>query len=89
MRKRKVTIAALLLLLVAYFASYGCLSRRGYAEAEQVDFPGFYYFTPQDSDTWRYTHYGCVYLFWPLNKVDRALGYGRQPGSDPLWGLSK
>jgi hypothetical protein len=89
MRKRKVTIAALLLLLFAYACSYVCLSRRGYAEAERFDFHGFYYFTPEDSDTWRYTNYGCVFLFWPLNKLDRALGYGRPPGSEPLWGLSK
>jgi hypothetical protein len=89
MRKRKVTTAAFLLLLFAYVALYVGLSRRGYAEAENFDFPGFYYFTPEDSDTWRYTNYGCVCLFWPLNKLDRALGYGRPPGSEPLWGLSK
>jgi hypothetical protein len=80
---------AFLLLLSAYIAAYVCLSRRGYLEAERFGFPEFYYFAPKDSDTWRYANYGCVYLFSPLNKLDRALGSGLPPCSEPLWGLSK
>jgi hypothetical protein len=48
-----------------------------------------YYFFPEDSDAWRIKNYTCVYVFWPLNKVDQRLGLGRCPASEPLWGLSK
>ena len=89
MRKREKLIAVLVLCLVVYLASYLLLSRRGYSEAAQYDMPGFYYFAPEDSDVWRYSNYGCVYLYWPLNVIDRSLGFGRHPASEPLWGLSR
>lgn len=89
MRKRKKLVAAVALLLAGYVASYLWLSRRGYAEADHYDMPGFYYFSPQNGDGWRYKNYGCALLFSPLNAVDRALGIGRYPASEPLWGLSK
>ncbi len=89
MRKRKRLVLATALLLVAYLGSYLWLSRRGYAEADQYGMVGFYYFLPENSDSWRYKNYGCVFLFWPLNAIDRALGFGRHPASEPLWGLSK
>jgi hypothetical protein len=76
-------------LLVLYVGSYVVLSRRGYAEADQYNMKGFYYFFPEDSDAWRLQNYGCVYLFWPLNVIDRQLGWGRYPASEPLLGLSK
>jgi hypothetical protein len=82
-----VAIGALLLLL--YVGSYAVLSRRGYAEADQYNMPGFYYFSPEDSDAWRLKNYGCVYLFWPINAVDQWLGLGRHPASEPFWSLSK
>ena len=77
------------LLLLLYVGSYLALSRRGYAEADQYHMKGFYYFFPEDSDAWRLKNYACVYLFWPLNVVDRWLGFGRYPAAEPLWGLSK
>ena len=77
------------LLLLSYIGSYAALSRRGYAEADRYNVKGFYYFSPEDSDAWRLQNYGCVYLFWPINAVDRWLGSGRHPASEPLWGLSK
>jgi hypothetical protein len=77
------------LLVLLYVGSYVALSRRGYAEADQYNMKGFYYFFPADSDAWRLKNYSCVYLFWPLNVVDRWLGLGRSPASEPLWGLSK
>jgi hypothetical protein len=77
------------LLVVLYVGSYVALSRRGYAEADRYNMKGFYYFFPEDSDAWRWKNYGCVYLFWPLNVVDRGLGLGRHPACEPLWGLSK
>jgi hypothetical protein len=80
---------ALVLLVTLYFGSYLWLSRRGYAEADQYGMVGFYYFFPENTDEWRAKNHGCVVLFWPLNAVDRALGLGRHPASEPLWGLSK
>ena len=76
-------------LLLLYVGSYVALSRRGYAEADQYNMKGFYYFTPEDSDAWRWKNYGCVTLFRPINAVDRWLGFGRPPACEPLWVLSK
>jgi hypothetical protein len=64
------------LLLSLYVGSYLALSRRGYAEADHFHMKGFYYCCQEDSDAWRLTNYG-----W--------LGFGRQPASEPLWGLSR
>jgi hypothetical protein len=86
--KRTLLVVGTLLLLL-YVGSYVALSRRGYAEADQYSMKGFYYFFPEDSETWRWKNYGCVYLFWPLNAVDRWLGFGRPPACEPFWGLSK
>jgi hypothetical protein len=85
-RRLKIVCAVL---LAAYLGSYLWLSRRGYAEADQYGMVGFYYFFPEESDSWRYKNYGCAFLFWPLNAIDRSLGLGRHPGCEPLWGLSK
>lgn len=89
MRKHKRLVQALALLVVAYSGSYLLLSRRGYAEADRDNIHGFYYFAPVQSDTWRVTNYGCVYLFSPANWVDRSVGFGRPPAREPLWGLSR
>jgi hypothetical protein len=75
------------LLLGVYVGSYLVLSRQGYAQAEEYNLAGFYYFAPEDSASWRWRNYSCVFLFWPLNLVDRWLGTGRYPASEPLWGL--
>jgi hypothetical protein len=75
------------LLLVLYVGSYVVRSRRAYAEAERCDMKGFYYFTPENSDRWRFWNYTCVYLYLPLNAVDRWIGLGRGPACEPLWGL--
>src|SRR5260370_32104007 len=80
---------ALALLLFLYVRVYYHLSRRGYAEGDQYHMHGFYYFLPEDSDAWRLKNYGCVYLFWPINVVDRWLGLGRHPASEPLWRLRR
>jgi hypothetical protein len=88
-RRRHALRLVVALLFGVYLGSYLWLSRRGYAEADRYHLKGFYYFFPEDSDTWRYKNYGCVYLFWPLNVIDRSLGFGRHPGKEPLRGLSK
>ena len=78
------------LLFVLYVGSYYVLSRRGYAEADRYNMGKcFYYFTPENTDSWRFRNYTCVDLFSPLNAVDRALGFGRYPAGEPLWGLSR
>lgn len=89
MWNRKKVLAGIVLLLAAYVASYMSLSRRGYAEADQYGMKGFDYIFHERTDAWSFTNYGCVVLFWPLNAVDRALGYGRYPAREPLWELSK
>ncbi|MCI0459973.1 MAG: hypothetical protein L0Z62_23730 [Gemmataceae bacterium] len=89
MRRRKKLVLALALLLVTYLGLYLWLSRRGYAEADQYRMAGFYYFSPEDTDAWRFKNYGCVFLFSPLNWVDRSLGFGRSPAAEPLWRLGK
>src|SRR5690242_4121831 len=75
--------------LVLYVTAYLGLSRRGYAESRAWNMCGFYYFTPEDSDSWRLRNFGCVYLFAPLNALDRCLGTGMSLASEPLWGLSR
>jgi hypothetical protein len=89
MRQRRRLVLVVALLLAAYLGSYLWMSRRGYAEADQYGIVGFYYFFPEDSDAWWYKNYGCVFLFWPLNVIDRSLGFGRYPASEPLWGFSR
>ncbi len=79
-------IAGIVLLL--YSSSYVWLSRRGYAEAEEYKFKGFYYFFPENSDAWRCKNYGCMILYWPANLVDTSIGLGRYPASEPLFGLT-
>jgi hypothetical protein len=76
-------------LFLVYVGAYVVLSRRGYAQADRYNMTGFYYFYPDGSDAWRLKNYGCVYLFWPCNVVDRWLGVGRPPAAEPLEGLSK
>ena len=86
MRKRKRLIV-IAVLLATYIGSYLWLSRRGYAEADQFGMKGFYYVFPEESDTWFDKNYGCVYLYYPLNVVDQAMGTGRGPGAVPLFHL--
>ena len=78
-----------LLLLATYVGSYLVLSRRGYAQADEYGMKGFYYFFPENTDAWRYKNYGCVFLFWPLNTIDCAIGCGRHPAAEPMWGIAE
>jgi len=85
---RRLMILAIACLLAAYVGAYVCMSRRGYAEADRWDGAGFYYFTPENSDSWRRWNYGCEILFRPLNWIDRQLGCGRPPAYEPMWGIN-
>ena len=87
MSRRALVLLALL--VAVYVASYMWLSRRGYAQADQWNCRGFYYFTPEPTDVWRVKHFGCARFFFPINALDRALGTGRSPACEPLWGLSR
>lgn len=86
-KRRTMMLWAFLLFL--YIGSYLWLSRRGFDEARAWNAKGFYFFSPQDSDTWRYANQTCVYLYSPLIVVDEQLGTGMSPASEPMWGLSK
>jgi hypothetical protein len=87
--KRKRLVIALALLALSYLISYFIISRRGYSEADRLGLAGFYYLTPEDSDSWRWKNYGCVVIFYPVNLVDQWLGTGRAPAKEPLFHLSK
>lgn len=88
MQIRNAMLVITVTLVVVYIGAYYGLSRRGYAEADRVHSSGFYYFTPEDTEAWNIKNYACVVLFWPLNKVDRWLGYGRCYAKPPMFGLS-
>src|SRR5262249_36186209 len=68
---RFLVACALALLLASYVGAYYHLSRLGHAEADRYNMKGFYYFFPENTDVWRSKNYGCVYLFCPVNVVDR------------------
>lgn len=84
---RILVLFVVVLLLASYVGSYLVWSRRGYAYADEHGIKGFYYFEPVDNDAWRYKNYPCVIFFWPLNAIDRAIGYGRYPAAEPLRGF--
>jgi hypothetical protein len=71
---------------VVYISSYLILSRRGYAEADHYHMKGFYYLTPENTDSWRFWNYTFVIIYSPLNGMDRKLGTGRHPAYEPMWG---
>jgi hypothetical protein len=78
-----------IVLVVAYVASYLILSRRGFAQTEALGGKGFYFFSPEDTATWRTCNYGCVVLFYPLIVADNLLGTGKPVANEPLWHLSR
>lgn len=88
-RKRTRIILVIGLFLGMYISSYLLLSRRASREADEYGIRGFYYFLPEDSNTWRFKNRFCRLVFMPLNELDRMFGTGRYPASEPLWGLSR
>ena len=75
-------------LLALYVGSYTVLSRRGYAEAKQYDFSGFYYLRPENTASWSRWNMLLRYLYMPLNELDCAIGTGMYPAADPLFEIS-
>jgi hypothetical protein len=49
---------------------------------------GFYFFRPEDSNSWRIWNYGCVYFYYPLITVEEWLGTVDGIGCEPMWRLS-
>ncbi len=90
MTRRQNCLIVLLCLLLAYVGSYVVLSRRGMAWSEMHGCKGFYFFPPEESNSWRIKHYGCVCLYYPLNLIDNLLGLGTPMAlSEPMWRLSE
>lgn len=84
---KHVMMGVSLTFLTMYVGLYLVMSRRAYAEADQDQLNGFYYFTPENSKDWRFHERLVGRIFWPLNFVDRLLGTGRSQGAAPLWDL--
>lgn len=87
--RRRAALGVLWVLLTLYVGTYAVLSRRGLEEARQFNMQGFYYFFPEDNEDWRVKHRTCCLLFYPVNVLDCWLGWGKAPGYEPMWGLSK
>jgi len=83
--ERRLLIVLVVALLGLYVGSYAALSRHGYAEADRWGFKGFYYFPPEPTRRWEHLNYSCVWVYAPLNSLERRLGLGRDPAAIPLW----
>jgi hypothetical protein len=85
-RRRLPLIAAIAAGLVAiYTLAYVVVSRRGYALADQYGLAGFYYVSPENTDSWRASNRACEVFFCPANAIDRWIGLGRTPASEPIF----
>ena len=71
-------------MILIYISSYIILSRRGFSQADKYNIEGFYFFLPKNTTTWRVMNYSCVYLYYPLIKIDVFLGTGRGIANEPL-----
>lgn len=87
-QRLKILAIVLLCLFTAYVVSYVVLSRRGYAVSKAIGAHGFYFFAPENTDTWRWMNYGCVYFYLPLILIDNWIGTGESYAAEPMWRLS-
>lgn len=86
--RRAQLVAVLVLVTIAiYLGAYIALSRTGYADADRLGVEGFYYCTADVPPTCDRVHAICSVVFWPVNAVDRLLGFGRVPAARPLRNL--
>jgi hypothetical protein len=84
-RKRRTTILLIAAVLcIVYVGSYLWLSRRAYTKWTLED--TFYFADPSSESGWR-VHSLLYGIYYPLIKVDNALGTGRESGSQPLYDL--
>jgi len=89
MKRHGLAYWVFIVMLSLYVASYIAVSRPAYQWAERYGYPGFYYVNPpQDTHKWRRMNTTLVWIYIPLNAVDRLIGTGRSPASEPLWQLS-
>jgi hypothetical protein len=49
---------------------------------------GFYFFRPENTDTWRLVNYGCVYFYYPIIIAEEWIGTVDGIGCEPNWRLS-
>jgi hypothetical protein len=74
--------------VLAYVGSYYILSRRGFREADQYGFKGFYFVTPVYGGASERANQQRFQFYWPLIQLDILLGTGRHPAADPMWGMA-
>jgi hypothetical protein len=84
-----VAVAACSLLL-AYVSSYHRLSRRGLRESVQYGIDGFFYHPFAE---WMQTHditkqRRLAALYWPINRIDRWVSWGKHPADNISWEIS-
>jgi hypothetical protein len=85
---RKLTSGLIIAALLFYPVSYFVLSRIGISRAEKDNLPGYYFVDPTTYVGER-IQIGCCVVYFPLIRLEKELGTGRQPASLPLMGLSK
>src|SRR5262249_41354753 len=77
------------LLFVLYVGSYLFLSRRGMSGGKSYRAPGFWFLSPENTDTWRFCNFGLYRSYYPLIFLDQKLGTGMPFAAEPLWGISR
>jgi hypothetical protein len=87
-RTLRIVSLAFMCLITVYVVSYVALSRRGFALSEAAGYEGFYFFPPEDTNTWRRINYGCVFIFYPLIMIDNWIGTGKPIAHEPLWSVT-
>lgn len=74
--------------MLSYVTSYFVISRRAFAAAQSVGCPGYYFYMPENSDTWRRKEQALRRFYWPLIRLEYLLGTDVVPAGEPLWSLS-
>lgn len=85
--KRQLNLS-LVTFLVVWVGSYLLLSRIAFHRADEFSVKGFYFVNPE----WKHgysVHKALVVLYFPLIKIDQAVGSGREPACEPLMGFSQ
>ena len=88
MRYRLRTLMILLAVLppvLAYCGSYAVMSRQGYAFADSIGSPTFW-FVPPNTQRDVALNARLRRLYWPLIRLERAFGGDRYPAHDPCMG---
>ncbi|HWE35693.1 MAG TPA: hypothetical protein VG406_03910 [Isosphaeraceae bacterium] len=88
--RRLMVVVALVALALAYVTSYAFLRRRGLREAAESGAPGFLYvpFAEAAAHEDLTKHYIFMFLYVPLNELDRRFFGGPAPVICIMWRLS-